>query len=512
MHLRGLCKWGPSEIVVHERVRPSGVPRIRRQSHSGQDVTWQRDLLYFEKTAAAGEISLENDWWISSVMHKDRERGMTTPAAPTAFIGLSHLGIVSGAAWASFGRPIIGYDRSAELVAGLGKNILPIHEPGLPELLEKSAAWIRFSPDKTQLSACPLVFVSLDVPTLADNTSDLGPLWALIEEVVPVLQPGVVLVVMSQVPTGFNSALIARIEALRPGFEYELYYCVETLVMGDAVRRALTPERFIVGGADPSQALPEVLDQGLRKFGCPVIQMSYQSAELTKMAINLYLTSSVTYANVLAELCAGINADWSEIVPALKLDRRIGPYAYLRPGLGVAGGNLERDLVTLRGLCDLHGIDTSYIDALLHHNEQRYHWALDMLRRYVFERNTFPNLALWGLTYKKNTRSLKNSPALRLIEDLSGRAHVCAWDPVVSPAEIDLSLPVFSSKESVLKNADGLIIMTDWDEFGDCDPQLMRGSMRCPVVVDCVGIMESKLDRFAGVKYVSMGRSPVNAN
>jgi UDPglucose 6-dehydrogenase len=437
---------------------------------------------------------------------------MTPAPGPTAFVGLSHLGIVSSLAWASFGRPVVGYDPDVNIVAALSEGRLSIHEPGLPELLEQSKSWIGFSADKSKLSNCPLVFLSLDVATLADNTSDLTPLWALINAIVPALAPGVVLVVMSQVPTGFCRDLVHRIEELRPGFSYLLYYCVETLIIGNAVQRALRPERFIMGCEDPSAALPEILREGLGSYGCPIIPMRYESAELAKMAINLYLASSVTYANVLAELCAEVNANWSEIVPALKLDQRIGPYAYLRPGLGIGGGNLERDLKTLRGLCDRHGIGTSYIDALVDHNARRYDWVLSMLRQYVFARNPLPDLAVWGLTYKKNTRSLKNSPALRLIKDLAAMANVRAWDPVVSLAEIDLPLPTMASKESALENADGLVIMTDWDEFADCDPQLFHRSMRSPVIVDCVGILESKFNRLAGVSYISPGRPPLNVH
>lgn len=178
--------------------------------------------------------------------------------------------------------------------------------------------------------------------------------------------------------------------------------------------------------------------------------------------------------------------------------------------MGIGGGNLERDLKSLRGLCDRHGTGTSYIDALVDHNARRYDWVLSMLRQHIFARNPFPNLAVWGLTYKKNTSSIKNSPAVRLIKDVRGAANVRAWDPVVSAAEIDLPLPAVASKESALENADGLVIMTDWDEFADCDSQLFHLRMRAPVIVDCVGILESKFDRLAGVSYISTGRPPID--
>src|SRR5207245_1832119 len=116
-------------------------------------------------------------------------------------------------------------------------------------------------------------------------------------------------------------------------------------------------------------------DAAVRHFGWPVLRMRYESAEMAKMAINLYLCAGVTYANTLADLCEAVGANWSEMVPALRLDRRIGPAAYIRPSLGVAGGNLERDLVTLRGLGQRHGVDVAYVDTLLAHNARRYRWV-----------------------------------------------------------------------------------------------------------------------------------------
>lgn len=432
---------------------------------------------------------------------------MTTHLGPTAFVGLSHLGIVSSIAWASFGRSVVAYDADSDRVEAIEQGKLPIHEPGLPELFAKTRRALRFSSELAALSECSLVIVSLDVPTGADNTSDLEPIDSLVERIVPVLRDGVVLVVMSQVPPGFTRALSARIKTLRPALSFTLYYWVETLIFGRAVERALKPERFIVGCADPRQPLMEVFKRGLEAFKCPILPMRYESAELTKTAINLYLIGSVTYTNTLADLCAAVQADWEEMVPALKLDQRIGPAAYLRPSLGIAGGNLERDLHTLKGLCDRDGVDGRYLASLIEYNAHRYHWVLRMLREHVFRDEPFPTIAVWGLTYKGNTRSMKNSPALRLIDDLGRAADVSAWDPVISATEVDLPARVLSSRDSVLEGADGLIILSDWDEFSACDLGPIRTSMRHPVVIDCVGALELRRAELTGIRYVSMGRA-----
>src|SRR5262249_61279085 len=128
------------------------------------------------------------------------------------------------------------------------------------------------------------------------------------------------------------------------------YYQGKTLVFGQAVERALKPERPIVGCAEPAAPLEARFRTVLSAFGCPILPMRYESAELAKISINCCLVASVTVANTLAQVCEKIGADWGEIAPALKLDRRIGAYAYLAPGLGIAGGNLERDLATVQRL------------------------------------------------------------------------------------------------------------------------------------------------------------------
>jgi UDPglucose 6-dehydrogenase len=278
-------------------------------------------------------------------------------------------------------------------------------------------------------------------------------------------------------------------------------------VFGDAVRRALHPERIIVGCADPSKGLPGPFATALEAFACPIFLMGYESAELTKMAINLYLIGSVTYANTLADLCETVGADWSEMVPALKADARIGPAAYIRPGLGVGGGNLERDLVTLRDLARGHHLDTRYLDALGEHHARRLEWASRRLAERLFAREPHPTIAVWGLTYKKNTRSTKNSPSLRIIAELGDRARLRAWDPVIRSGDVSVQADVLDDGRTALDGADCLLIMADWDEFAQADLDSLRRAMRRPLVIDCVGVLDRRRGEMKGIEYVSMGRS-----
>jgi UDPglucose 6-dehydrogenase len=417
----------------------------------------------------------------------------------TAFLGMSHLGINYAAAWSSFGQPTIGFDPDAELVERLQAGDLPIQEPGLPELLQRSGECLKFSSDLSGLRGCELAIVARDVPTDEDNNSDLAPVRELIDMALEYLDSTATLVVMSQIPPGFMRELSKRVRN-------PVYYWVETLIFGAAVRRALHPERIIIGCAEPSLALPSVLADGLERFGCPLLPMGYESAELTKTAINLYLIGSVTYANTLSELCEAVGANWSEMVPALRLDARIGPAAYLRPSLGIAGGNLERDLVTLRKLCGDGLVDPTFLDGLIDYNAHRLDWVQRQLERRVFTAGSKPLLAVWGLTYKKNTRSTKNSPSLRVISALNGRAHVRAWDPAIAPGELQIAAEVLDDQYLALHGADALLVMADWDQFGDADLSQLRHSMRRPLVVDCAGVLERRRSEMQGIEYVGMGQ------
>ena len=271
--------------------------------------------------------------------------------AAIGVVGLSHLGTVVSAGLASLGLPVTAVDR-ADRVADFAPGRLPFPEPGLAELLAGPRP--TFTADYAALAGASLVILAVDTMTDDRNRSDVSVLEAHVEGLLPWLRRDAVVVLMSQVPVGYTRALAARVRAHRPELAARVYYWVETLVIGDAVARYLRPERIILGGV-AGQPEP-ALDALLERFGCPVHRMDWESAELCKAAINLYLATSVTFANTLADLCEATGASMRAIIPALRADRRIGPAAYIRPGLGLAGGNLERDLVHLKELAERTGV------------------------------------------------------------------------------------------------------------------------------------------------------------
>ena len=421
------------------------------------------------------------------------------------FDGLSHLGIVSSIATASKGFDVVAYDRNPDLCDGLNNQRLPVLEPELPELLAASRSRIRFTSDASALDKSAVIFFSEDTPTNDDNISDLSQFHRLMEEVVAHAAPGTILVVLSQVPPGFTRKLDETLRQLHPAQSLKIFCQVETLIFGQAVERALHPERFIVGCSYPDAPLPEPYEKLLGAFDCPVLPMRYESAELAKISINMMLVSSISTTNTLAELCEAVGADWSEIVPALKADRRIGPHAYLSPGLGIAGGNLERDLATVATLAKEFGANAGVIDAWLSNSRHRLDWALKTLHAQVVSRCSDPTIAVWGLAYKPDTKSTKNAPALALIEALRPLS-VRAYDP---QAVLDGDgLSHFSQVGSALdaaRGADGLAIMTPWREFSSVEMAQVREMMRGRVIVDPFGALDGLQCAQLGFSHFRLG-------
>lgn len=423
------------------------------------------------------------------------------------FAGLSHLGIVSSAAAAAKGFDVAGYDADASACAALTDAKPPVVEPGLPELLHEVASRTRYSADASVLAPCDVIYISVDVPTDAANRSDSRPVEALLREAARVAKPGATVVVLSQVHPGFSRGLQAEIEAFE-GRRLRLYYQVETLVFGIAVERALKPERFIVGCADPSQPLPPAMQQFLTAFGCPILSMRYESAELAKIAINHFLAASVAMTNTLAELCEAIGADWSEIAPALRLDRRIGPHAYLTPGLGIAGGNIERDLAAVISLASQHGTDAGVAQAIVDNSRHRRDWALRQVQRAMQgQAHSAARIAVWGLAYKPDTASTKNSPALALVEALEGTS-VRAYDPRAQVNGSYAHLSVVSGALDACRDADVLVVMTPWKEFAAVDIREIKRAMRGRVIVDPFAVLDGARCAAEGFSYRRLGRSP----
>lgn len=423
----------------------------------------------------------------------------------TGFVGLTHLGIVSSICWATKFTPVIGIDPDAAVIRKLSSAKLPIEEPQLQDLLDKTKRRITFATDFSLLSKCNTVFITQDIKTDENNHSDYGSFYALIDRTIPHLSQGTRIVLMSQVSVGKSRELERYIKQRRPDLDFELLYMVETLIIGNAVNRFLHPERLILGtesGTLGNNAFKNQLDE----FDAPIIAMKYESAELTKLAINFYLFNSVTYANIIADLCEAYSADINEIIPALRLDKRIGQHAYIRPGLGVAGGNLERDMITLALLEKKKNIKSGIIDFLIDLNKTRYKWVEEKLQTHLFTHIKKPKICIWGLAYKRDTASLKNSVTLKIIKDLSDLAIFSAYDPLVSSID-SRKVDISQNRYDAVKGAHCLIVLTDPDEFKLLDVETLKRNMEYLLIIDCVNLYSAYDRELKDFRYIAIGRA-----
>ena len=426
-----------------------------------------------------------------------------TRGPTVGFAGMTHLGLVSAVASAASGCRTVGWDADKARIDDIAAGRFPVVEPDLDALAEAHRERLAFTADVAGLASCDIVYIATDVPTDAAGRSDLSPIDGLVEQVRRVLGREALLVILCQVPPGYTRRI-----ALAPE---RLFYQVETLVFGRAVERATKPERIIVGCADPTRPLPSAYGRFLEGFGCPILPMRYESAELAKIAINCCLVASVTVANTLAELSERMGADWSEIAPALKLDRRIGAYSYLTPGLGLSGGNLERDLATVLRLSLETGSEAGLIAAFLANSAHRRDWPLRVLHEHLLAGADDPVIAVLGLAYKENTHSTKNSPSLALLRHL-GRWRVRLYDPVVpaSAAEHPRAEAARSVLEAVTA-ADAVMIMTPWPEFRSLRPEQLAAAMRGRLVVDPYRLLDPTACAAAGLDHLVLGAAPAGA-
>ena len=376
------------------------------------------------------------------------------------FIGNSHLAYCSAIAAAEKGEGnwnIISYATEHKLDS--------IKEPLFDELKNKNINKLLFSCSLTDIEKCDLVYIAIDVPTDDLGNSDVSSIIQAIALVKKHIKKSGVLIILSQVNPGFTNKISFPKE--------RLFYQVETLIFGKAIVRALNPERYIIGAHNKTRPLPKLYASYLDRFSCPILKMSYESAELAKISINLFLISTVTTTNLLSNICEVIGAEWEDISETLRLDKRIGPYAYLAPGLGISGGNLERDLATIKKIITVKGLDVSYVDSMVNASSKRKNWVLKVFNSLPISEKI--KLGVLGLAYKKDTISIKNSPSIHFLKSIPEKLSPIVFDPEVKSVNSLGFLKFAKTQQDVVAQSNVLAILTPWDCFSEIDLSNFNG-------------------------------------
>jgi UDPglucose 6-dehydrogenase len=384
--------------------------------------------------------------------------------------GLWHLGSVTAACLAEAGHQVIGLDHDAATIAGLRAGKASISEPGLDAMIQRNT--IEFTTDIAAAARADVLWVTYDTPVDADDRADVDFVIAKVAAVLPHLRDGAVVIVSSQLPVGS----VARLETKR----LEFACSPENLRLGKAIEVFQQPDRVVVGvRSDVAKAR---ITELLAPITSKIEWMSVESAEMTKHAINAFLALSVTFANELATICEQVGADAKEVERGLKTESRIGPRAYLGPGGAFAGGTLARDIAFLSSLAAQHHLTQPLIAAVRPSNEAHKKWALRRLEDRLGSLKG-KTIAIWGLTYKPGTDTLRRSAAVELATDLvAAGARVQAWDPAVR--SVDLAVTLAPDAIAAARGASGLVIATEWPELRAVDLAAALAGMERKLIVD----------------------------
>ncbi len=410
--------------------------------------------------------------------------------------GLWHLGSVTAACLASAGHQVTGLDPDAATVAKLNNGEPPLYEPGLADLTKAGveSGRLRFTTDAGEaLRDAEVVWVTYDTPVDEDDRADIGFVIRSVEGLFDKLRAGMLVVVSSQLPAGS----IRRLEKSYGGDGVTFASSPENLRLGKAIDAFMKPDRVVAGvrsAADRARftALMAPITTNIE-------WMSVESAEMTKHALNAFLATSVAFINEIAVVCEEIGADAKEVERGLKTDARIGPRAYLSPGGAFAGGTLARDVAFLSEAREL-----PLVSSVKRSNDRHRSWPQRKLES-IFGSLSGRTIAVWGLTYKPGTDTLRRSASIELCHWLLGQgATVRAHDPAVKSVP-DSRIQLSPTAADAARGADAVVVATEWPEYREGAAAVFAG--RDLVVIDANRFLAATLANHPGLRYFTVGRA-----
>jgi len=423
-------------------------------------------------------------------------------------LGLWHLGSVTAACLAEAGQEVLGVDPDATVISGLREGRPPIAEPGLAELIDAVTPRLRFASEPEALAEVSRAWVTFDTPVDDEDKADVELVLSQCEELLAPLPPGSLVIVSSQLPVGSVARLQARCAARR-GADTLRFACVpENLRLGAALQSFREPDRIVVGVRSERDRLE--VSELLAPFSAEIEWMGVESAEMTKHALNSFLATSVAFINEVAAICESVGADAAEVSRGLKSEHRIGPRAYLAPGEAFAGGTLARDIGFLRALAERHGLPADVLGGVAGGNTAHKQWPRRKLLELLGgeERLAGESVAVWGLTYKPGTDTLRRSSAVELCRWLVAHgAAVRAHDPVVTELPPDLrdGVELCETPLVAASGASAVVLCTAWPEYREIPAEELISAMPAPLVIDAAGFAAKSLGAHPGIRYARVG-------
>lgn len=426
-------------------------------------------------------------------------------------IGSGYVGLTTGACFAEVGHHVCCVDNDARKVQSLLAGEIPIYEPGLESIVKKNVAArrLRFTTSTEEgVEHGEVIFIAVPTPPQPDGSVDLSFIEKVAREIAVHLDSYRVVVDKSTVPvkTGERVASTIRRYA-KPGVEFDVISNPEFLREGSAVEDLMKPDRIVIGGnSDRALALMQKIYE---PFVAPVLVTDINSAELIKHAANSFLALKISYANALSEICEAAGADVIKVTEGIGTDKRIGR-AFLNAGLGYGGSCFPKDIAAFIAISRQLGTPFGLLEEVQRINDRQFKRFLDALREALWVLKE-KKIAVWGLSFKPNTDDVRSSVAIRLLEAMVAEgAEVTVFDP--KAMEKARKLPVApkvrfaTSALDAAKDAEALVIATEWPEFGVVDLALLREAMRTPLIFDGRNLIDPVAAADFGFQYRGIGR------
>jgi len=428
-------------------------------------------------------------------------------------VGAGYVGLVTGAVFADLGNEVVVVDNAPDRVLMLQAGHLPIYEPGLEEMVARNVSDGRLSfttdlPGTVRRSV--IVFIAVGTPPKTNGQTDLSAVEAVAQEIGRAMDRYIVVVNKSTVPVGTGEFVREVIERhQRQPVPFDVVSNPEFLREGSAIEDTLRPDRIVIGA--PTQQVAMTLLELYAPLERPMIITDVPSAEMIKYASNAFLATKISFINAVANICELAGADVTQVMKGMGLDARIGP-AFLQAGLGYGGSCFPKDTDSLIHTAATLGYKFDLLRAVVDVNAGRTIHFLSVIERALAPMHT-RRIAILGLAFKPNTDDMREAKSIDVITRLIDLgATVCVYDPVAIPNARKV-LPTLveyaDSPYAAATGADGVALITEWNEFKFLNLERLRGVMRQPIVFDGRNLWEAERMRRLGFEYYSIGRKPL---
>lgn len=431
-------------------------------------------------------------------------------------IGCGYLGAVHAACMAKLGHQVVGIDVDENKIADLSSAKAPFYEPGLDALLQsvQETGRLTFTTDMSAAAESDVYFICVGTPQKkGENGADMTYVDAAIIGILPHLAPGNVVVGKSTVPVGTAARLATLVTDRQP--DAHLVWNPEFLREGHAVSDTLQPDRFVYGVSDGSEEHPavRVLDEVYSSplgAGTPRLVMDLPTAELVKTAANSFLATKISFINAMAELCEAAGADVTRLADAIGIDDRIGR-KFLQAGIGFGGGCLPKDIRAFMARAGELGADQALtflreVDAI---NMRRRTRVVELTRELCGDSLLGKRITVLGAAFKPESDDVRDSPALSIAAQLQLQGAVVTVTDPKALGNAALRFPELQyvpDHEQAVRSADAILLLTEWQEYRDLDPHLLKESVATPRILDGRNVLDPAKWRAAGWQYRGLGR------